>query len=267
MTSKKTKAHTVLHIMQIERAVIFSLVSPLIFFGCSNDFMKSAVKNHSYAMDELSVVQDEAGNYVAGFTSDSNATQVLRTSLGASIMMPPGSLSIPITLTVGAGESLATSELASTLGLSRNNATSAGPSVSFIPSANIEATNPFSLSIPFGSSLGLNLEGASNIDLTRVVVVYRWMVIKDGEVSYELGMLPPKALKFSSSNVTLTTRKFGTFQIALLDKAISEKVAVKSEQPPTMIQSIGSPLEGRWTTCGGGRTELVKRLIVLVTRV
>ena len=229
--------------------VLVSLMVPLSLVGCSNDFMKSAVRNNSLAMDELAVVQDEAGNYVVGFTSDSNATQVLRTSSGASIMMPPGSLSIPITLTIGAGESLATSELASTLGLSGNNATSAGPSVSFIPSANIEAANPFSLSIPFGSSAGLNLEGASNIDLTRVVVLYRWMVIKDGEVSYELGMLPTKALKFSSSNVTLTTRKFGTFQIALLDKAISEKVAVKSEQPPTTLQNMGSPFEGQWSKC------------------
>ena len=120
--------------------------------SCSDSFMKSAPRSKTTALLELTATVDAAGNVTAAFDPTSTSVQVLRLTSGplsgAGVALPPGSLAFPVSISVGAGETLASSDFGQQLGLSSNPITAAGPSVSFMPSTNIQASSPFTLSIP-----------------------------------------------------------------------------------------------------------------------
>ena len=165
-------------------------LSSVMTTACSDSFMQSSVRNKTSGLAALSTTVDAAGNITAAFDPNATSTQVMRfdsgTLAGSAIAIPPGALSIPVSITVGEGETLSSSEFLQTLGITSNNVTAAGPSVSFVPSTNVEATNPFTLSIPISMTTALALTAGNE----NIVVMYRWMKVINGETTYSMGIIP-----------------------------------------------------------------------------
>ncbi len=219
--------------------------------ACNASFMKASPRSKTTSLVDLTTTVDAAGNVSAAFDPNSKSTQVLRLTTGAlagsGVALPPGALSIPVSITVGEGETLASSGFTQQLGLGSNAITAAGPSVSFIPSTNVQANSPFTLSIPF-THTSLTLDDATyNSD--NLVILYRWMKVNGDDVSYEMGIIPRDEVTVSSSKVSFDTTKFGVFQIGISETKIENTITVPTEEPPSMKADASNPLVGVWGQC------------------
>jgi hypothetical protein len=221
--------------------------------SCSDSFMKSKVTDKTSISAELAATADAAGNYSAAMDPNSATTQLMRASSGAvagsAIAMPAGALSVPVTVTIGQGETLASSDVTQQLGMSDNSASSAGPAVSFMPSSNVQASSAFTLSIPVSSSSSLAAVDIGSLNKELTVVMYKWMKVDGSTVSYEIGVLPPKELTIGSKTVQFQTTKFGTFQLAQLAQPITERIKKPTLEPPVMKADASNPLVGVWSSC------------------
>lgn len=222
--------------------------------GCSDKFMKSSPRSKTTALATLAAEVDAAGNVTASFDPKSTSVQVLKLSTGtlagSAIAIPPGSLALPVSITVGEGETLASSTFSQDLGLSNNTITAAGPSVSFIPSQEVEAISPFTLSIPFSSTSLFLLDSNENL-----VVMYRSMKIEDGKTSFVMGVIPGDEVTVSNNKVSFQTTKFGVFQLGKSEKKITEAVSKPTIEAPALKGDVSNPLVGTWGMCrakGGG---------------
>jgi hypothetical protein len=220
--------------------------------GCSDNFMQGSTIDASTSSLELAATADAAGNYTAEMDPNASSTQLLKASTGAvagsAIAMPPGALSIAVSITIGQGETLASSDISQQLGLSDNSASVAGPAVSFVPSTSVQASSPFTLSIPVGSSSSLALtEAKLNRELT--VVMYKWMKVDNGVTTYAIGMLPPNELTIGSKAVQFQTTMFGTFQLATMQQPITQRITQPTAEPPMLRGDASNPLVGVWTSC------------------
>ena len=232
----------------IATAIVFA---PFLLVRCGDSFMKQKVTNEAKGSFELAATADSAGNYTGTIDPHSTATQVLRATSGdlsgSAIALPPGALGINLNITIGSGETLASSDTTQQLGLGGNSATAAGPSVSFVPSQNVQATNPFTLSIPVsGTSLAFAL---ANSDNDNLVVMYKWMKVTDGVPSYSIGIITRDQLTIGSKTVQFQTDKFGTFQLAVTQTKITEPVNKPTAEPPVLKADASNPLVGVWSDC------------------
>lgn len=238
-------------------------VTSFLVVCCGDSFMKQKVTNEAKGSFELAATADAAGNYTGAIDPSSTSTQVLRATsgglAGSAIALPPGSLGINLNITIGSGETLASSDTTQQLGLGDNTASAAGPSVSFVPSQNVQATNPFTLSIPVsGTSLtGLGL-ALANADNDNLVVMYKWIKVTDGVTSYAIGIITRDQLTIGSKTVQFQTDKFGTFQLAVTQTKITQPITKPTTEPPVLKADAGNPLVGVWSQCygndGGGYT-------------
>ncbi len=235
--------------MQIFLKFGLLMVTVLVIQSCSDNFSKSGVRDRSSKTAALTSTVDAAGNYSAQMDSSSSLTQTVRASsgsvAGSALSMPPGALAFPVSVTIGAGGSLTSSSTSAQLGLSDNTATSAGPAVSFIPSTAIQASSPFTLSIPVTSGTGLNLDGTSSDE--NIVVIYKWITVINGESSYSVGILPRSELVLTGKAVQFQTTRFGTFQVATTKIKITEKIEKQTIVPPVMKSAIFTPLAVTYT--------------------
>jgi alpha-tubulin suppressor-like RCC1 family protein len=215
---------------------ILTLVT-LILSGCSDNFMKASVKDQSTLANELSTTKDAAGNYSAALDPGAKTTQTMRASsgsvAGSAIAMPSGALSIAVNVTIGEGASLASSSVTQQIGLSGNPTTAAGPAVSFVPSSSVEATSPFTLSIPIQASSSLALNEAT-FDTDNLVIIYNWMSVVNGVPTYSVGLLTRKDLTVGAKAVQFQTTKFGTFQLAVTKTKVTQKIEVPTIEPPVL---------------------------------
>jgi hypothetical protein len=220
---------------------------------CSDSFMKEKLKDSTTSAAELATTMDASGNVSATIDPNATSTQMMRASSGAvagsAIAMPAGALSVPVTITIGQGETLASSDVSQQIGLSSNTATAAGPAVSFMPSSNVEASSAFTLSIPISSSTSLELQDAPSLTRDLTVVMYKWMKVDGTTVSYEMGLLPPAEITIGSKSVSFQTKKFGTFQIATLQQPVTERIKQPTIDPPMMKADSSNPLVGSWSVC------------------
>lgn len=198
---------------------IFSLT------GCQDSFMKQTTADKTSAIASLTSEVDAAGNVSATFDPTSSQTQVLQLNsgsiAGAAVAIPPGSLSIPVSVVVGEGESLASSSFSQQIGLTDNTISASGPSVSFIPSQNVQATNPFTLAIPFTAVTGLHLDDTGNGE--NLVVMFRSIKVENGTTSYLEGVIPREQITVSKEKVTFQTTNFGVFQVGVAQTKVKEK--------------------------------------------
>ncbi|MCX6117903.1 MAG: hypothetical protein NT027_10190 [Proteobacteria bacterium] len=227
-----------------------SIIGLLMVTSCTDTFMKTKAVNQRALTADLAATADSAGNYSANIDPNSNATQRFKAGAGsvygAAIALPVGALSIPISITIGEGESLTSST--QQIGLSSDNpATAASSSVSFVPSSAVEAANPFTLSIPISITTSLGLaEAASNENL---VVLYKWMAVKAGVTTYEIGLIPRKDITMASGTAQFQTTKFGTFQLVRTAVKVEEKIKKPTDEPPILKADAGNPLVGSWGSC------------------
>jgi hypothetical protein len=211
------------------------LLGPLLLFvSCEDKFMKQTTADKTAAIATLQTKLDDSGNHVASFDPTKSETQLMRITsgaiAGAAVAIPPAALSIPVSIAVGEGVSLATSSFSQTLGITDNKINAGGPSVSFSASQDVVASNPMTLSIPFGStSLSLN-DGESE----NIIVMYRWTTIENGETKFEAGILPGENVTRAKNKVSFQTTKFGTFQVGVAEKKITTAVVAKTEEPPAL---------------------------------
>jgi YD repeat-containing protein len=96
-------------------------LSGVITTACSDSFMKSSIRNKTSGLAALSTTIDEAGNITATIDPNATTTQIMRFDSGAlagsAIAIPPGSLSIPVEITVGQGPTLSSADFLAEIGL------------------------------------------------------------------------------------------------------------------------------------------------------
>ena len=231
---------------------ILLALATLAFVACNDKFMAQSARSKTSALAAISTTVDEAGNISGTIDPSASATQLLKFSsgelAGSAIAIPPGALSIPVSVTVGAGESLSSSQFLQDVGITNNSISAAGPSVAFTPSQPVEATNPFTLSIPFSSGSSLSLTTSND----NIVVLYRWTKVVNGESSHSMGIIPAKDVVIAKDKVSFQTTKFGVFQIGRAETKIPERVNVQSVQPPAPKRDLSNPLIGAWSACQSG---------------
>jgi hypothetical protein len=219
------------------------------FVACNDKFMAQSARSKTSALAAISTTVDEAGNISGTIDPSASATQLLKFSsgelAGSAIAIPPGALSIPVSVTVGAGESLSSSQFLQDVGITNNSISAAGPSVAFTPSQPVEATNPLTLSIPFSSGSSLSLTTSND----NIVVLYRWTKVVNGESSHSMGIIPAKDVVIAKDKVSFQTTKFGVFQLGKAETKIVERVNVQSVQPPAPKRDVSNPLVGSWGAC------------------
>jgi hypothetical protein len=225
------------------------VLTALVMTACGDSFMKESTRVRTSGLASLATTVDEAGNITAEIDPNATTTQILKFSSGAlagsAIAIPPGALAIPVSITVGEGETLTSAQFLQSLGISNNNVTAAGPSVSFVPSETVEATNPFTLSIPFTpTSLAL-----ADTNQDNIVVMYRWTRVVNGEAVHSMGIIPGEDVIISDQKVSFQTTKFGVFQIAKSETKIREHVNAPTIEPPVLKKDAGNPLVGTWGIC------------------
>lgn len=234
--------------------ILLALTS-LALVACNDKFMAQSARSKTSALAAISTTVDEAGNISGNIDPNASATQLLKFNsgelAGSAIAIPPGALSIPVAVTVGAGESLSSSQFLQDVGINNNSISAAGPSVAFTPSQPIQATNPLTLSIPFSSGSGLSLTASNE----NIVVLYRWTKVVNGESSHSMGIIPAKDVVIAKDKVSFQTTMFGVFQVGRAETKIAERVNVQSLQPPAPKKDLSNPLVGTWGTCeiGGNR--------------
>lgn len=221
-------------------------------FACNDKFMAQSAREKTSALAAISTTVDEAGNISGTIDPNASVTQLLKFSsgelAGSAVAIPPGALSIPIAVTVGAGESLTSTQFLQDVGISNNSIAAAGPSVAFTPSQPVQATSPLTLSIPFSAPSSLSLTTGNE----HIVVLYRWTEVVNGESSHSMGIIPAKDVVIAKDKVSFQTTKFGVFQLGRAEIKIAERVNVPSAQPPAARRDIGNPLVGTWGTCQSG---------------
>jgi hypothetical protein len=214
--------------------VNFWLWLALVFTSCEDSFMKQATANKMGAVANLQTTIDSDGNFVAQIDPTKSETQLMRITegaiAGAAVAIPPSALSIPVSIMVGEGVALTTNSFSKDLGLTGNTITAGGPSVSFTASQDVVASNPLTLSIPFGA-LAFAL---ADVDTENLVVIYRWMTLKDGQPSYEVGVIPGDKVTRGQNKVSFQTTKFGTFQVGISETKISRPLLAATEEPPAL---------------------------------
>ena len=154
----------------------------------------------------------------------------------AGVVIPPGSLSIPVNISIFQAQSLVGSSTASAVGSS--NLTAAGPAVAVLPSQAVSITNPLAISIPF--SLLTSLTGNK-----QVVVI----AIYPGESKNELETFVGDELDLGTSGVVkLSITRFGAFQVVYSDNEVAkqkveteikieQKTAADTDKPPVLTTS------------------------------
>ena len=206
----------------------------LVFTSCEDSFMKQATANKMGAVANLQTTRDSEGNFVAQIDPTKAETQLMRVTegaiAGAAVAIPPSAISIPVSIMVGEGVALTTNSFSKDLGLTGNAITAGGPSVSFTASQDVVASNPLTLSIPFGA-LAFAL---ADVDTENLVVMYRWMTLKDGQPSYEVGVIPGDKVTRGQNKVSFQTTKFGTFQVGISETKISRPLLAATEEPPAL---------------------------------
>ena len=196
---------------------------------------------------KVSLAATQSGDEIAAlFSSSSNLPQLLSVTTGSlqgsSVLIPPGSLSIDLSVTVSSTQSIANASQAADLGIASVVFSAAGPSVLVSPSTNVELSVPMQLSIPI-SSVNLAL-----VDETEnYVIVYKGYVVKDGATTYSSGLIPRSEIVINNGFAKFRTTHFGAFQVAKTSTKVEQAIVQPST---TEIGKLpGYELVGGWRAC------------------
>lgn len=128
----------------------------------------------------------------------------------ATIVIPPGALSIPVDVSLFEATPIVNPETQSALGIS--GATPAGPAVAILPSSNVTITGSFQISIPY-SPTGLTLNTGP-----QYVVFGIYPTGDKFEVETFVGseLIPDS----STGVIKISIKRFGAFQVARVESQI-----------------------------------------------
>lgn len=188
---------------------------------------------------------DADGATVGRLSANSSGDQLVTANAaalqGASLSLPAGAIGIDLDVTITEGAALATADTATSLGIASDDVAAAGPTVVFNPSQAVEASVPFTLSIPLeAASLLLKSED-------RYSVLYKAITVAaDGSKGYELGLIPTAEIQRDGNAISFATTRFGAFQAVKTKVEITQKIAVASYEPIAVKESTSNPLLGKW---------------------
>ncbi len=194
---------------------------------------KSASMKHAIQVGsvvKVAVKEDVQGIVTASVSKDSTMTQVVEASKsgaisGATLSLPPGSLALDTEISIEEGASIASTVVASELQLNQA-VEPASPAVVVQSTTDADAAQPFTLAIPMSGSVGLRLAG---IDPKKLAIIYRVIQYGNGGINV-VGIIPYKELTIQNGNlVTFETRYFGSYQVAMVETAIEERVETRTE--------------------------------------
>lgn len=223
-------------------------------------------------------------------TLDPNATTAQLISLdsgalsGFSVAFPVGSLSIPMTISISQGGTGSQGAILQNLGVTGNSVTSSGVPVEIAASAARDLVSPMVLAIPLPSGTGLV---DSNVDRTRLAVMYRVKVAEGDKAGNFTGMVPATSLAIDNGKVLFETKYFGWFSVVVLANPAPPALEVKAvyaEQLAAMVFAtpadlpactsadtnriayVSVPSDGKyWVYCNGSSWTAVPKNPVEVT--
>ncbi|MCX6119331.1 MAG: hypothetical protein NT027_17465, partial [Proteobacteria bacterium] len=169
---------------------------------------------------------------------------------GASVALPVGSLSIPISITIGAGETIATSSTLAEVGYSAGSVGETDSSVSFESDPATELINPMTLSIPLKKKSSLALGDVDISKSENVIVVFQYAKVEGGTKKIYKGVLPKKMLTISKDSIQFQSKYFGTFQVATTVSKIESQIEKLSESKSSQNNASGGA-SGSSTNNGG----------------
>jgi hypothetical protein len=172
----------------------------------------------------------------------------------ATVAIPPGTLNLPVSVSIFEAQNLINSEIFSIVGSSY--LTAAGPTVAVLPSQSVAISGSLAISIPYSALTALTGD-------KQLVVI----AIYPSESKTELETFVGNELDTSTSGVVkISTKKFGAFQVAHSDSIIEKKrvetaLEIKqtdSKKEPASGQPLGFEVRNVVVTKSGA-TDLTLR--------
>lgn len=198
-------------------------------------FMKQEASQQDNTTVEEQVIvatREVDGAVIAALDPNSTAIQLVQAPstgeiAGTEVAFPPGSLAIATEVTIQEGAQLGDETTLAALDIG-SGLTSSGASVSITSSESIDASQPFTVSLPLPATAGL-----VEADYNNLVVLYKVSKVSEGSDFY--GVFPRDMLSIVDGKVKFETSFFGTFQAVItqtlvtvaVEKAADEVVAPK----------------------------------------
>ncbi len=177
----------------------------------------------------LATVEDMDGVLSGEFRSDLNVAQMLSATsgdiAGSSIAFPPGSLAFSTSISMQTGTSLASTSVASSLGVS--SLTQASSAVVVSAGSSIDASSPFTIQLALSVT---NLHFLLSDPYERLHVVYK-VTQADAGQRMVMGIIPRSELIVSGNKVSFQTKHFGQFQAVYTEAAVADHKQVESDIP------------------------------------
>jgi len=163
----------------------------------------------------------------SGTSSASNDSLIIgaNSDLAASVSVPKSSLPTDATVTVSAGQELATQDTQSLVDLSNASFSKAAAPVIVSSSVPVNPGLPLQLQIPVPTiSLGLSL-----VDDSQFVILYKIIDYTKNEI--RLGIFPRSKFIILGTSAFFTSPYFGEFQVVVASKIITSQVEVVVNTP------------------------------------
>lgn len=196
------------------------------------EFLK---QGETQALTSLIQTTEEAGDVTGSYSAASNRYQTILASSssavsGASVIFPPGSLSISTSIIMGEGSDAASADVLAQLGLDSSAVSGVGSSLYVSASEATDLVVPMSLSLPLFSSSSLFLDA----DTSRYAVTYVGIKAETKETS--VGLIPNKEITFKDGNATFETSTWGSYRLVQIseevEKPVERMVKPTAEAPP-----------------------------------
>jgi len=192
-------------------------------------------QGETQALTSLIQTTEEAGDVTGSYSAASNRYQTILASSssalsGASVIFPPGSLSISTSIILGEGSDAASADVLAQLGLDSSAVSGVGSSLYVSASDATDLVVPMSLSLPLFSSSSLFLDA----DTSRYAVAYVGIKLETKETS--VGLIPNKEITFKDGNATFETSTWGSYRLVQIseevEKPVERVVKPTAEAPP-----------------------------------
>jgi hypothetical protein len=210
----------------------------------------AAVLTDSPSTVVVPVQTNDDGTLTASLSADAGETQAIEAPAGSAVAgtavnFPPGTLSVSTTVTMEEGTSLAGSDVASDLGLGGVETSSASTAVVISSSANIDATQPFTVNLALDNSAGLNLTQAQ----TQLVVFYKIKKVEAGDATF-VGIIPNNELTVANGKIAFKTRFFGSYQAVYIPAEVTTVAEKPATKPIETVRETNTSTTGSGTSGG-----------------
>lgn len=206
-------------------ASILLLVAPACLKGPG--FLTQGTNDGATLVATTNVDGDVTGNILGAYNSSQQVLAAAGSGVdGASVMFPPGALSIDLSVTVGLGGDAAAADVLAAIGLSSQSVDAVGNSLYVGTSENYDLQAPMTLSIPIGGG-GAGLRGLSLDDdnLSQYAVTFIGEKKTTGETF--AGFIPNEELAIKDGIVSFETELWGSYSL------IKFRVIAETDVRPT----------------------------------